>query len=346
MRRFMNIFIIMCILIPAVAVAQKAEVNKKGTTAAKFLRLDIGARSYALGGAYVPIAEDATAMVYNPAGLASMTKAALSYHNVDLYADIRHQFIGLVIPTAMERTTIGFYINSVNYGTIFRTSIEDQSAANQQYIFSSSQSYGMSIARQVTDRVFLGISSKFIIEKIWLDTANGFAFDVGAVYEPGVGGLRLGVSIRNLGPDMRMDRGPETTFTKIPETTLPGIRSIPARLITDKFNLPIVFNVGFSFDLVGPASILLTNDVHKLSIISEMNDAFDAPLRSIIGAEYTWKDMLSLRGGTRQNYDLFEYSFGAGLKIPVRNSEILFDYAYADFGDLEGVYVASLEIRF
>ena len=44
-------------------------VDKTGTTAAKFLHMNVGSRAVGMGGAFTSIANDATAMYWNPAGL-------------------------------------------------------------------------------------------------------------------------------------------------------------------------------------------------------------------------------------------------------------------------------------
>ena len=44
-------------------------VNKTGTTAAKFLSIEVGSNAVGMGGAFTSIANDATAMYWNPAGL-------------------------------------------------------------------------------------------------------------------------------------------------------------------------------------------------------------------------------------------------------------------------------------
>ena len=44
-------------------------VNKTGTTAAKFLSIGVGSKAVGMGGAYTSIANDATAMYWNPAGV-------------------------------------------------------------------------------------------------------------------------------------------------------------------------------------------------------------------------------------------------------------------------------------
>ena len=48
-------------------------VTKVGTTAAGFLGIDMGARGTAMGSAYVSVANDVSAMYWNPAGIARIT---------------------------------------------------------------------------------------------------------------------------------------------------------------------------------------------------------------------------------------------------------------------------------
>lgn len=334
---------LLILLLPTLVLAQ-SEVNKEGTTAANFLKLEVGGRAIALGGAYTTLADDGTAMHYNPAGLADFTKLALTYHSTNLYAGIQQQYVGMGVPFG-DANTIGVFINYVDIGEIEQTTITDPNG-NNRHVSASDVAYGVAFSRRLTDRVLFGMTVKYVQEKIWHEKAQGVAADFGAIYEPGFGGLRIGMAIKNLGPEMKMDEGPAITFSKEPSETYPGQRPIPSKYIMDSYALPTTFSMGVAFDFVGPTSVIMANDMHRLSVVSEVSDAFDAPLRSIIGGEYMWNDMLALRGGVRQNYDLFNYSFGGGLKIPVANSEIVVDYAYADYGDLDGIYVTSLELRF
>ena len=45
------------------------QVSKTGTTAGQFLKLGVGSRAMALGGAFTAIANDASALYWNPSGL-------------------------------------------------------------------------------------------------------------------------------------------------------------------------------------------------------------------------------------------------------------------------------------
>ena len=47
-------------------------VNRNGTTAANFLEIDIGSAGSSMGGAYVSLASDMSAVYWNPAGLSAI----------------------------------------------------------------------------------------------------------------------------------------------------------------------------------------------------------------------------------------------------------------------------------
>ena len=49
-----------------------------GTTAFAFTKIGVGARPVAMGGAFVGLADDITALYYNPAGLAGLQDLAVS----------------------------------------------------------------------------------------------------------------------------------------------------------------------------------------------------------------------------------------------------------------------------
>ena len=69
-----------------------------------------------------------------------------------------------------------------------------------------------------------------------------------------------------------------------------------------------------------------------------------------VGAEYTFNDFVSLRGGYKSLFlkDSEEtFSLGFGLKqLVLGNVSILFDYAYQDFGRLKDIQKFSIAINF
>jgi len=73
MKKFTLIMIIL-LFVTSGLIAQEfiSDVSKVGTTAAPFLSIEVGSRAIGMGGAFVALANDASALYWNPAGLARM----------------------------------------------------------------------------------------------------------------------------------------------------------------------------------------------------------------------------------------------------------------------------------
>ena len=69
-----------------------------GTTAANYLKIGVGARATAMGGAFTAIADDATALYWNPAGLSQIKGKQLSASYNSWFAGINQGYLSLVFP--------------------------------------------------------------------------------------------------------------------------------------------------------------------------------------------------------------------------------------------------------
>jgi len=49
-------------------------VSKVGTTAGEFLKIGVGSRATAMGGAFVAVSNDVSSLYWNPAGIAKLEK--------------------------------------------------------------------------------------------------------------------------------------------------------------------------------------------------------------------------------------------------------------------------------
>lgn len=345
MRKIIFIIIVILVISPQLVLSQQTgEVNKVGTTAANFLKLEVGARAAALAGAFTAVADDASAIKWNPAGMAYVNQFTLSYNNVDLYADIKHQFLSAIFPVGLN--VFGVSLNMVDMGKMLKTTIDDPDGDVGLYFDSSNMAVAVSYARMLTDRVTVGVTARWVHEQIWQEHAYGYCADVGVLYRPGISGMRLGMSITNFGPDMSMNEGPLQTFERQAEqnTQGQGNRDMWAKWVMEAFPMPVSFQLGGTIDIVGSQSFLFKNDANRASFMVEVNDSFDNQMRSKYGVEYEWKQMLALRGGYKVNYDVATFTFGGGFRIPVRNMSLRFDYAYADYGDLGHVNVTTLTL--
>ena len=64
-------------------------------------------------------------------------------------------------------------------------------------------SLGISWARDITDKLSVGLTGKMISESMDDETVRAYALDIGAIYHIGYKGARLGARINNLGSDMK-----------------------------------------------------------------------------------------------------------------------------------------------
>ena len=111
--------------------------------------------------------------------------------------------------------------------------------------------------------------------------------------------------------------------------------SINAQLSTDQFPLPILFRVGLSANL---AEDFFGIQEHDFIVAVDAIHPSDNKEYLNVGAEYTFKQLLSLRGGYRQLFladSQGGLTLGMGLHARVLRTEVMFDYAMIDYGLLD-----------
>ena len=85
-----------------------------GTSAAAFLEIGVGARAQAMGGAFVSLARDATAMYWNPAGIGKISGFETTFTHVNWLVDTNFDYVGIVAPIG-SAAAVG--VNVTVFGT-------------------------------------------------------------------------------------------------------------------------------------------------------------------------------------------------------------------------------------
>lgn len=322
---------------------QAGELTKVGTTAANFLQLGIGPRAQAMGGAFVAVSDDASALYWNPAGITQNRKMQLSYINTEMYADIQHQVVALAYALSPE-DNIGLLINYLNFGKMDINTVLKPEGTGQHFD-AASHSIGLTYGRQLTDKVSVAVTAKYIEERIWLEVARGYSFDIGALYTFDDYGMRVGMALTNLGPEMGIDEAPHLRFYKKKPDAYPGSPQAESQLVTKKFPLPLLFSLGVSADIMGYNAIL-KDASQRLTFSFAANDGFDAPFRSNYGLEYGWQNAFFLRAGLYQGYDTAKGALGFGINIErYTQLDMQIDYAWVDYGNLGSLNVWGVEFK-
>jgi len=317
------------------------QVTKAGTTSGQFLKIGLGARATAMGDASVAVVNDANAMYWNPAGLAHISKSEVTFQHIDWLADINYDFIAMGIPLGAVGN-FGLFAMSMGFpDDKVRTVFEPEGTG--EFFGASNVALGVSYARFLTDRFSVGFNAKFIQERIWSMTASAIALDVGTFFRSKYRDLKIAVCLSNFGTKMQFAGRANLLFVD-PDVTIEGNNDrIRAGLEMDKWDLPLQFRVGFSFDPIHTRYSRLTvaaDAVHPADNKEYINS----------GMEYSFNEMFFLRGGFRGwGMDQAEggLTFGGGFKYRLPgNVTLKLDYAYADYNRLGSIHRYALAVVF
>ncbi len=291
-------------LAPALAPGRAFAVP--GETGFTFLKLGVGARPMGLGSAYVAIADDPTALYWNPAGLAGIRSTQITAMHNEWIQDFRQEYAAVGLP--LGKGSLGFSFQGF-YSASDLEGRDDVGNFTRNFGFND-LAMTAAYARTITTGLDGGLAVRYMRELIDQDNATAFAFDLGGRYRLGESGLSLGAAAQNIGGD--------------------------AKFVSESFSLPMTLRLGaaYSHALSGLHGLgTLSTEVRK----SEGEDA-----RFHIGGEFAYKERLALRVGGKMGYDEEDLSFGLG----ITQKAIRFDYALVPLGsDLGTTHFFSLTAR-
>ena len=302
----------------AIALLLTESAHAVSSYAGEFLSLGAGARSLALGSAYVAIADDATAGYWNAAGLANLDHRQAHLMHAERFSGlIQHDFVAIARP---GRRLHGMALSLVRVGVddIHFTELQDPGrpigADNRPLIASTEQSADYALyfsgGRRFGSRLALGLSAKTIYRQIAAISAYGFGLDLGARYQLSPG-IALAANLRNI-------------------TTTPIIWNTDS---TDRIQPSLLLGLAYALPLAGGQ----TTAVIATRSGGEAADAADSAQLNA-GIEYRHR-YLALRAGLEEG----RQSLGLGL-MPHRNLNL--DLAYLQHDELAATYQFSAGFRF
>ena len=138
-------------------------VDKTGTMAAKFVSTSIGSQAAGIGGAFTSIANDGSAMYWNPAGISFNQLRKFYVNHSNWIADISFDYLSLSIPIN-ENNYIGINVTSVTMGEMEVTRYGNEDTG--ETFSASDHAFGITYSMNLTDKFSIGLNGKFIQEKI------------------------------------------------------------------------------------------------------------------------------------------------------------------------------------
>ena len=306
-------------------------VTKVGTSAANWLKVESGTRGIAMGGSQVASGRGISGAYYNPASIAFIEGSEVYYSKSNYLAGITHNTIGYgtrLTPTDYFALHL-FYLDS---GDMEVTTVPSPNGTGEMFNVLDI-SLRLIYGKQLTDRLRIGGSIKYIREEIYTMQMQSFVFDLGSNFNTGIYGLKLGMSVSNFGPDVQFTG--EGLNKVVPDST-----DISGKLskITQKFSVPLVFRLGIEKYLIGEDE----ESINRLTVSADAINPIDYTVYVGIGAEYSWNNMAFIRGGTHLFHDTAGLSLGGGLKW----SMVVVDYAYVNYGVLKETHQFGISLNF
>jgi len=302
--------------------------QRAGTTSGQFLKIGLGARAVGLGESFVAVANDPSAVYWNPAGLASLQRMELSLSHVGWPGDVNYEHVTWVVPSRRFGGSFALQFGALS------TSM-DETSELQPFGTGRSFNYsdiiiGGSYARRWTDKLLVGFGAKYVREDLGSDvggpTTSAVLFDLGSIFYLGYGSVRIATSLTNFGSELRPSGNYTSPFTG-------EVRSY------DGFDPPIMFRYGLAFEAI-------ENSQQRLTTSVEFNQPADNALDAKAGLEWTWMNTFALRGGYNFNADVLNFSAGTGVYAKIGQTRGTIDYAYTDGGSLGAINRLSLGFRF
>ncbi len=283
--------------------------QRAGISTMQFLKIGVGGRAIGMGESFIAVANDATALYWNPAGLVQFYDHQFVFSHTEWVADIKHEFAGYVHHLS-DVDAIGISFTSLHMDDM-KVTTELMPFGTGEYFSFGDIAVGLSYAHKFTEQFSFGFTIKYVretLDKLYMD---GFLVDLGTYYWTGLGTSRFSVSVTNFGSNM----APKGEVTLLNGKKITEFQS---------FSPPTMFRIGFA---VEP----LYNESHKLTTSIQINHPNDNSENLALGLEYSWQNFFFLRGGYKLNVDEQRFAFGAGVKAPISFANLSFDYAYNSF---------------
>ena len=256
----LKIFVVSLLFVsPALAVNENA-----GTSGAAFLQIGAGARPTAMGSAYVGIADDVNAVYFNPAGLSFIAKPELMAMHTNWFEGMNYNFGAFSYPTKFGAFALS--VQTLNVADIER---RDNAEALTGDFDSTDSAYALSYAHIIGPELSLGITGRYITQKLDSASANTISGDIGLVKKFGHLPFSVGMAARHFGQEIEFRKESDP----LPFTIDAGFG---ANLYRDKLILSLDTKMPRNNDITvggGAEYNILLNDEFKLSLRGGYNSA-------------------------------------------------------------------------
>ncbi|MEW6607253.1 MAG: PorV/PorQ family protein [bacterium] len=280
--------------------------SSKGTAGVPFLKIGVGARAVAMGEGFSALADDITAVYWNPAGLTQLTKPEISTVYNDWFEGIGHGFLGFAFPVSSKKA-MGFNIIYLDAGKIpGYADSPDESTGN----FSGRDTaFAFSYSSIITESICIGMTIKGIVQKIEQEEASSFAIDIGQLYQTPMEGLTLATVLQNVGPKIKF--------------------------AVEGDSLPLTLKLGSAYRF----------KEQPLAVTCDLTKPIDNNWKMNLGVELWFRNLVALRGGfNSQIFKDFGTGITCGFGCNIKHYQV--DYAFVPYDELGNTHRLAVTFRF
>jgi hypothetical protein len=260
-----------------------------------------------MGGAYTALADDVSALYWNPAGLSRLEKREFTASHAEMFESTRLDFLAYAHPTSQGTFSAG--LTYLSQGKIEGRDSMGRPTAGYD---ASDAAVSAGYARKL-EPADVGATFKYIRSHIGSSEAQTVAVDVGARRE--LGGVIIGAALRNFGPGLKF--------------------------ADQRNDLPLRLAVGAACKFAGghAAAAELVNGPRGAGTDVAFGGEFQVVKNLYLRAGYTTQTAIT--GGSS-----FDAARGLTIGLGFRNEKWNIDYAVLPSGELGRSHRFSLGTRF
>lgn len=342
-KQLISLLTLTLLFLPAVFAGNKQRVAQAG---ASELLINPWAQSSGLAAANIACITGLEGVYSNVAGTAHLNTTQLIFANTNWLsgADINVNAFGLSQKVG-DAGVLSLSVMQMDWGEIQRTTVElpdgDGSTFHPRYT-----NIGVSYAKEFSNSIYGGVTMKVISESIADLGATGIAFDAGIQYITGEREqIKFGVTMKNVGPTMKMEGDGMSFSGNYPEGPV-----MTAEMRSAEYELPSLISLGFSYDFD-------ISEDHVIVAMGSFTENSFTKNQFRGGLEYSFKDMLILRGGyvyedgitddIERSTVMTGLSAGFSFQVPFKkdsDQNFAVDYSYRDTDPFNGIHTIGVRI--
>lgn len=279
MRRSIILLLVICVSTAFAETGAKIGLS--------YLKIGVDARAAAMGDAYTAIANDASATYWNPAGLAGSGKNSVILMHNSWLQDVNQEFAAIQFVNGTHNIAVSLNMISVT-GIELRGETASEIPIGETHALNTY--LGLAYATEIFGNWQIGLQAKYLYEKYYRYSADGFALDLGLKKENIIQDLSWGIVIQNLGK--------------------------MSALIEEATRLPMSLRTGLGYllplQIMENRPLLAADITHVLDDVTIFNIGLETKLVKHIALRLGYvlgRESQSITGGFGLNYDVFHIAY-------------------------------------